>query len=40
VGAPDVHEHVVRKQSADESAEGDDAAPLEAVDDDHFVALG
>jgi peptide/nickel transport system ATP-binding protein len=40
VGAPDVHEHVVRKQSADESAEGDDAAPLEAVDEDHFVALG
>jgi ABC-type oligopeptide transport system ATPase subunit len=40
VGAPDVHEHVVREQSADEPAGGDDAAPLEAVDDDHFVALG
>jgi ABC-type oligopeptide transport system ATPase subunit len=40
VGAPDVHEHVVREQGADEPAEGDDAAPLEAVDDDHFVALG
>jgi ABC-type oligopeptide transport system ATPase subunit len=39
VGAPDVHEHVVREQSAGEP-EGADAAPLEAVDDDHFVALG
>jgi ABC-type microcin C transport system duplicated ATPase subunit YejF len=40
VGAPDVHEHVVREHSAEEPAEGDDAAPLEAVDDDHFVARG
>jgi oligopeptide/dipeptide ABC transporter ATP-binding protein len=40
VGAPDVHEHVVGEQSAEEPAEGCDAAPLEAVDDDHFVARG
>jgi ABC-type oligopeptide transport system ATPase subunit len=40
VGAPDVHEHVVGEQSAEEPAEGGDAAPLEAVDDDHFVARG
>jgi ABC-type microcin C transport system duplicated ATPase subunit YejF len=40
VGAPGVHEHVVREHSADEPAEAGDAAPLEAVDDDHFVARG
>jgi ABC-type oligopeptide transport system ATPase subunit len=39
VGAPDVHEHVVREERPDRPADGDDAAPLEAVEDDHFVAL-
>jgi peptide/nickel transport system ATP-binding protein len=39
VGAPDVHEHVVREERPDVRADGDDAASLEAVEDDHFVAL-
>jgi ABC-type oligopeptide transport system ATPase subunit len=40
VGAPDVHEHVVREERPDLPADSDDAAPLEAVEDDHFVAPG
>ena len=39
VGAPDVHEHVVREERPDLPPDGDDAAQLEAVEDDHFVAL-
>jgi peptide/nickel transport system ATP-binding protein len=39
VGAPDVHEHVVREERPDVRADGDDAASLEAVEDDHFAAL-
>jgi ABC-type oligopeptide transport system ATPase subunit len=39
VGAPDVHEHVVREERPDLTADDDVAAPLEAVADDHFVAL-
>jgi len=40
VGAADVHEHVVREQRADMPADDGDAAPLEVVEDDHFVARG
>jgi ABC-type oligopeptide transport system ATPase subunit len=40
VGAPDVHQHVVREERPDLPVDGDDGAPLEAIEDDHFVALG
>ncbi len=41
VGASDVLEHVLREETADESADGNGAAPrLEQVELDHFVALG
>jgi oligopeptide/dipeptide ABC transporter ATP-binding protein len=40
VDAPDVLEHVVREERADEPIEADVPPPLEEVEDDHLVALG